>query len=188
MSATGRGAVRIAGDFYSTPAWAVRAILPFLPVGSALDPCCGEGAILNACNDAWVHCEDVELLGYEIDAGRAARVRGHTVDVRDALGDAGWFKRPLVITNPPFSLAIEFAERSLREQLSYGGTTALLLRLGFMAGQKRAPWHRANPSDVYVLPKRPSFAANGKTDASEYAWFCFGPGRGGRWQVLEVGE
>jgi hypothetical protein len=42
----------------------------------------------------------------------------------------------------------------------------------------------ATACDVYVLSKRPSFSGNGKTDATAYAWFLFGPGRGGRWQVL----
>ena len=48
MSSTNRGAVRHADDFYSTPAWATRAILPHLrPVQSrsVLEPACGDGAI-----------------------------------------------------------------------------------------------------------------------------------------------
>jgi hypothetical protein len=65
------------------------------------------------------------------------------------------------------------------------GTAAFLLRLNWLGGQARAAWHRANPCDVYVLPRRPSFTGKG-TDATEYAWMVWGTGRGGRWSVLEV--
>lgn len=50
---------------------------------------------------------------------------------------------------------------------------------------RRADFHRRHPSDVFVLPRRPSFTGGG-TDATEYAWFVWGPGRGNRWYVLTI--
>jgi hypothetical protein len=43
----------------------------------------------------------------------------------------------------------------------------------------------------HVLPRRPSFYSRpegrtGSTDSSAYGWFVWGPGRGGRWQILDV--
>lgn len=37
------------GEYFATPDWCVRAILPHLPIGgSVLEPCAGEGAIVRA--------------------------------------------------------------------------------------------------------------------------------------------
>jgi hypothetical protein len=46
MSATNRGAVRRADDYYATPAWCVRALLASvqLPGGRWLEPAAGDGA------------------------------------------------------------------------------------------------------------------------------------------------
>jgi hypothetical protein len=85
--------------------------------------------------------------------------------------------------NPPYSQAKAFVQRAISEAAPNRGTVAALLRLAFMEGQARAEFHKWNPSDVFVLKKRPSFAG-GRTDSCAYAWFVWGPGRGGRWQVL----
>lgn len=101
------------------------------------------------------------------------------------------------------------------------GTVALLLRLNWLGSQDRAPFHRAHPADIYILPKRPEFAASlsctakksgctyketlpieairpkicplcgaktacSTTDSIEYAWFVWGPSRGGRWSILPM--
>jgi len=169
-------------DFFETPAWVTRAILPHLPLcNSVLDPCAGKGAILKVVSERI----GVDLCdGIEIDpelAEQAMRYGGVTTG--DALKE-DWMTG-LVVMNPPFSKALPFVERALEQTRSRGGTVAALLRLGMMASQARAPFWKANPADVLVLPKRPSFTGKG-TDATEYAWFVWGPGRGGRWQVLEL--
>ncbi|HSN20084.1 MAG TPA: class I SAM-dependent methyltransferase [Usitatibacter sp.] len=174
---------RHADDAYMTPRWCIGAILPHLGrAHRTLDPCCGDGAILDAFGVGAAY-------GIEIDPGREsmARAKGHEVVCADALAlpPTLWRRPDRIVTNPPFALALPFLERALAE-VAEGGTVAFLLRLAWMAGRKRAAFHRAHPSDVYVLSKRPSFTANGKSDSAEYAWFCFGPGRGGRWSVLDV--
>lgn len=171
-------------DFYRTPAWCVKSILPHLPrFGDVLDPCAGDGAMLMVLREVGILAR-----GFELDEGRgrACRAHGFGCYIGDALAaDSPWHAPGVVLTNPPFSLAQEMVERALAE-VAPGGTVAMLLRLGFLASQGRAALHRRAPADVFVLPMRPSFTEDGQTDQSEYAWFVWGPGRGGRWQVLEL--
>ena len=177
-------------DYYPTPAWVTRAILPHLvsrlvTSTDVLDPCCGDGAILREVGRA---VGRGRVLGIEIEIARAEVAASACTDIPSTV-DALTFDWPqvdLVLTNPPFSLAMEFVERALVMQRRHSGTTAMLLRLAFLESQGRAAFHRANPSDVYVLPKRPSFTGDGKSDSSAYAWFVWGPNRGGRWQALEA--
>ena len=195
MSATcvpkrdGTTAARHADDAYFTPGWAVHAVLPHLPTaGSVLEPCAGDGAIVRALMARGVHCVDA----IELDEERAAKVRAVGADgdvlCADALSteaDSEWFlPHGLILTNPPFSLAMEFLEKALASQKPHQGTSAFLLRLSWLASSKRAAFHRENPSDVYVLSKRPSFTGDGKSDSADYMWAIWGPGRGGKWSVL----
>jgi predicted RNA methylase len=180
VSVTGHNDVRRAGDFYPTPAWCTEAILHHLPSGDVLDPGAGTGAILSV-----VAAQDPQRkrLGYELSESHArlARDAGHAVILRDALSDVPWTPARVVLMNPPFNLAQEFVDRALLE----APVVCALLRLNWLAGLKRASFHRANPSDVYVLPRRPSFTGKG-TDACDYAWFVWSPGGGGRWSILEL--
>lgn len=185
MSATGRSAasetghVRHADDFYSTPAWCTRAILPWLKLSERmLDPCAGSGAILRVASEFW----GSRCFGIEIDPQRAIDSGSSCAD---ALDPKTFWGECTVVTNPPYALAMQFVLRALLN--AHGAhEVAMLLRLNWLASQKRADFHRAHQADVYVLPKRPSFTPDGKTDATEYAWFVWGPGRGGRWSVLEL--
>lgn len=78
----------------------------------------------------------------------------------------------VIITNPPFSLAMEILEKSMKI-VSEKGKVILLLRLGFLASDKRFDFMRGNPpTDMFVLHKRPSFTGKG-TDSQEYGWFVW---------------
>lgn len=188
MSATRKPRAERGLDFYETPAWCVRALLPHLPACSrVLDPCVGKGAILSALG--W----PPRSWGIELDPALAAVAsESCPVVVRDALAPDPWLldvaegNAQLVVMNPPYLFAEDFVERALAE-VAPGGTVAALLRLGFLEGQARASFHREHPADVLVLSRRPSFTRRG-TDASAYGWFVYGPGRGGRWQLLDGGE
>jgi hypothetical protein len=183
MSATNRGTARNSHDYYATPEWCVKLLLPHVSRnGTLLDPCSGNGAILRATTEASYS----KRLSIEIQSDLAAmcRVSGYDCIVGDALCPSlTWPEADIIITNPPYSLALPFVQRSLAEMAPRGGTVAMLLRLNWLEGQGRAGFHRENPSDVLVLPKRPSFTGKG-TDATGYGWFCWGPGRGGRWRIL----
>jgi hypothetical protein len=159
MSATGRSDVRRADDWYATPTWAVRAIWPKLAAfDTCLDPCAGQGAILLALNEL---ATMPRYHGIELDEERAticANQNGFGCIVHDAL-DLDWRRLglpyELIITNPPYSLAQEFLEKALASGASQ---VCFLMRLNFLGAQKRAAFWRKHPCDVWVLPKRPSFA------------------------------
>lgn len=182
MSSTNRGSKRDPSDFYETPAWCVEALLPHLrPFASVLDPAAGRGAILDAVRAAR---PDVETAGIELDAERA-EVCGtkHRTICGDALR-CPWPVGDLVLANPPFSYAIEFANVGAVGALcGMHGESAMLCRLGLLAGQRRRDFWRSHPADVWVLSKRPSFTGKG-TDSADYCWAVWGPGARGRWGVL----
>lgn len=250
MSATGRSAAAGTGyerhpdDDFATPYWCTRAILPHLKTygaGVALDPCCGAGAILDCIDELeksrirsfgrgyprWT-----STIGIEINPERAIRARGsgRIVQTADTL-QADWPRADVLVTNPPYSLALPIIERAILTFSSLDPVPkidmAFLLRINFLGSQKRAEFHTQHPSDIYVLPRRPEFVlsisckkkkdcgwgvaiplhpetgqptalapvacgkCHGKinkssSDATEYAWMVWGPGRGNRWFILNV--
>lgn len=164
MSSTNRGGIREIQDRYMTPTWCIDLIMDkiipardFSDCGEwkyFLEPCKGTGNIYNHPkleNYIKNYAEldlDIDYLDPEFDT------------------DAD-----LIITNPPFSKALEFLEKSLSCDWA---TVIYLMRLNFLGSQKRKEfWNLHRPSHLYVLSKRPSFTDNGNTDSTEYAWFCF---------------
>lgn len=84
-----------------------------------------------------------------------------------------------IITNPPYSKAKEFVEKSL-ELIKDGGKVAMFLKLTFLEGQARRKLFEQNPpKTVYVFSKRQNCARNGdfstyKTNSNMcYAWFVW---------------
>lgn len=159
-----------------------------------LDPGCGDGAIGEVVKATW---PGALALGTEIDNALAQAARRafiydtvYTVDYL-APSEGRLSADTLIIGNPPYSLAMEFVRRSFELIAETGGCgqVCFLLRLPWLAGQKRAQFHREHPADVFVLPKRPSFTGGG-TDSCDYSWFRWSlnaSGRvagGGTWRVL----
>ena len=179
MSSTNRGALRNKDDFYETPDWATDVIIPYLaPPGLVLEPSAGAGAMKRRLVRAW---PNATIESTELDADRAAASGSNCGSF---LHSELWGAYDLVITNPPFSLAIEFVEHALNIAKP-NGEVAMLLRLAFLETAKRTAFHKAHPSDVYVFANRPSFTDGTSTDSAAYAWFCWGKGRGNRWELLE---
>lgn len=191
MSATGRGAERSPHDAYDTPSWCVKRFLEKceLPPGSWLEPGAGSGCIVRVVNEVipkWIDWTLVEIreeckefwnegdliVGDFIQEAEKYREAGKMFDV--------------TITNPPYKYAMDFIEAAW----PISKYVAFLLRLNFMASQKRCEWMKANKPDIYVLPDRPSFDLLG-TDATEYAWFVwktkhlFGPRKFGKVYILD---
>ncbi len=158
MSSTNRGAVRNAHDFYATPEEAFKPLLRILPSGMVQfwEPACGDG----------------RLIRWLTESGRLAGGSDLNTGV-DFLKDET--RRAFIITNPPFSLAFEFAQHAV----AHAPEVMLLLRLNFLASMKRRAWFLANePSALFVLSKRPDFTGGGG-DSCDYAWFYWGPFRHG---------
>ena len=175
MSATNRGAQRAPDDYYATPAWTIDALLKHvLPDGTSrpqywyIDPGCGDGAIIERLI-VTAHVEPGSIIGVEAVEARSKLARerfsGCSILDSDYLDSEvmGYMARRrngafMIIGNPPYSHAIEFAERSLAiAGTRPGSIVCFLLRLAFLETIKRAEFHRAHPSHVFVLPRRPSF-------------------------------
>lgn len=162
MSSTARGASRENNDFYPTPGWCTDLLLSAIRPSFAdrvLEPAAGDGAIIKRLIAYGIAPEKISAI--EIDQERAEMVRAIVSDV----GCEDFFLEPdlnaydLIITNPPFALATNFARRAV-EMTRYTGTVALLLRLNWLGSQERATFHREHPSDILLLPKRPEFTAS----------------------------
>lgn len=149
------------------------------------EPCRGTGAIYNlipSCHKSYD----------EISEG---------LDYLKTQSPAGGYS--LIITNPPFSLALAFLQKSLTE----ANTVAYLLRLNFLGSRERRPfWQAHRPSHVITLAERPVFVwtcrprkgekrgcgnsylpeittvcecgrkVGPTTDSVEYAWFIWDKG------------
>jgi len=176
MSATNRGATREKDDFYRTPKWATHRLLDILPWSKVwYDPFCGDGRILDAIAEH-PRGASARLRGSDIvDRGCKHEFTQHSVfDVQTV--ENGTF----VISNPPYRIAQESIEHCMYNMGNIKGC-AMLLRVGFLAGprsQSRLFRDVFRPCSMQVLPNRPSFTGYG-TDATEYAWFIWGPLKGG---------
>lgn len=150
-------AERRPADDYPTPAHVTRLILPHLMTPrTILEPAAGEGGMMRVVEAYW---PKATVYGIEIDPVRAKLAAVPNGDALEPRFSWKWRydDQPfdLIITNPPFSLAIEYVKKALE---SGALECAFLLRLAFLESKRRAAFHRANPSDIYVLPERPSFA------------------------------
>lgn len=166
MSATGRGTIRNERDFYPTPETAFLPFLRLMKQGTIFhnlafwEPAMGDGRLVTMMRNNGMSC-----YGDDIANGR------------DFLTD--FTPRHAIITNPPYSLAMEFVRHSIR----VSAHVFLLLRINFLGSQKRKEWWQLNePSALVVLSTRPSFTGKG-TDATEYAWFCWSNLIRGIWHV-----
>lgn len=189
VSATNRGATRITNDNYPTPAWCVDRLLEAvdLPRGWWLEPCAGDGAIIRALRDyapkPYTNIIANDIRDTRVECLAAGAKYAFQCDASRRSGDYDPTPYAVVITNPPYSLALPIIETSL--QLSR--CVVMLLRLNWLASAKRAAFLQSNPPDIYVLPNRPSFTEDGTTDATDYAWFVWRtqPGRtAGTIQIL----
>ena len=175
MSATNRGAERREHDFYSTPEWCTKALFQHvdeLRTRPVLDPCAGDGAILNVARAYRLETHGIELRDVPKPIGvQAWSPSCDALELARNLSGVGRspYRDCNLVTNPPYSLAQDFID-AWRDKARL---SAWLLRLNFLGSQKRAAWLRAcPPSRVLILPRRPSFTG-GATDSCEYAWMIW---------------
>jgi SAM-dependent methyltransferase len=199
-------------DFYITPAWVVRAILPHLKQPrTVLDIGCGTGAIGRVLRQAWIMAR---IGGVDADLGRShgALYSG----VYDLVVQENWLSptepdqayrhhafshkhisvhggADLIISNPPFRLALRFLELAL-ERVKPGGEVAFLLPAQWDQETNECPEGRKRERGrfldrlqrdgregygKYAVEGRVDFKGTGSTDRVTYAWFVFGPGHEG---------
>lgn len=171
-------------DHYPTPRWVTEALVRYgdlrgwWPMGTVLDPACGEGAILDVMQG-----QALNTLGYEIHEGRAAEAarRGHSVDAGDALARPLWGLCDAIVMNPPYSSeAGRFVHRAVAHMLAGGCMrVCALLYVSFAEpAADRGGLFREFAPDMLILPRRPKFDGKG-TNSTASAWFCW-PGTGDR--------
>lgn len=160
----------IVNENYPTPKSYSRSLMEIVTPRSTdhfLEPCRGTGSIYDAVNLPEEQKHWAEL----------------TKGVDYLKTDFGEQSMDLIITNPPFSLTVEFMEKSFRE-LKPDGTLIYMQRVNFLGSLKRRGfWKEAGAPDKFItiLP-RPRFAGKDQ-DSTEYAWFCYD--RGGRINAKE---
>lgn len=168
---------RVENDFYATPFDATEAILDREPlVGTILEPAAGQGHISKVLHDRYPNNQIIstDLIQREDKFGCGV------VGGVDFLSKEYTEKFDNIITNPPFSLAKEFAEKSL---LISKRKVILFAKLQFLEGQQRKRFFSLHPPKaIYVFSKRVNplrnglyFDENGKPWSSTmcFAWFVW---------------
>lgn len=168
-STTVVGADREQHDFYATEPKAVELLLDEERFQKdILEPCCGLNHIADVLKSRGYQVRTSDL----IDRG-VSDVTKDFFDYRFWLGD--------IVTNPPYSQAVEFVEHSLRIT-NEGAKIAMLLKIQFLEGKKRKEFFkRFPPKHIYVASSRLRCAKNGEFDkygssAVCYAWFVWEKG------------
>jgi hypothetical protein len=164
-------------DYFPTPPWATRAFLhdvlqqefASFCFGSVWEPAAGEGHMAHVLGELFptVVASDVEDYGAGFEIGSFV---GEGADV------APRRKIDWIITNPPFNLAVDFAEKALA-QASIG--VALLLRTSWLEGGERYQrlFRDRPPRIIAQYCERVPMVA-GRWDpaastATSYAWFVW---------------
>ncbi len=176
--------IRHPKDLYQTQpwvcdAWAKRAALAVGRDHVIVDLGCGDGRI-----------------GYKVAYELGSRLPPAMIDVDPLFGDVEPLDymdtsvRPeglvpfgypvLFVSNPPFSLATEFAVKTVEAlpRCQHGSVAVFLLRLNWYGSLGRAEWINEHRQDALTgFAPRPSFTGGG-SDSCEYGlfwWFRDGP-------------
>lgn len=155
---------RVDNDFYATDPAAVNMLFDALatvgcpverPV-SFMEPCVGNGNIAGRVLQMYPSITDTAFVDV-VDRGYPG------TELEDFLAkDFGDRRFDLIVTNPPYSLALEFVQKC-RELLVDGGLLAMFLRIQYWEGEKRRADLLASPP-VYCFPfaKRMPIWNNGR--------------------------
>ena len=168
-STTVVGADREQHDFYATEPKAVELLLDEEQFQKDnLEPCCG----LNHITDF------LKSRGYQVTTSDLID-RGVGAGVKDFFEYESWYGD--IVTNPPYSQAVDFVEHSLKIT-EEGSRVAMFLEIQFLEGKKRKEFFKKYPPKyIYVASSRLRCAKNGEFDkygssAVCYAWFVWEKG------------
>lgn len=125
-----------------------------------LEPTAGKGAIVAVLRD-WFPNAVIDSV--ELDGGRCKQLQDQGKSDHLHKGDFAEFEGygyqyDLILTNPPFTIAIPVVERSILTHLRPGGLATFLMRQAILASEERVPFWRRHAAHEAILPKRPSFA------------------------------
>lgn len=161
MINTYQGAERSPADYYVTK---IPDILAFLQAFAEDSPVFANKRILDPCAGG----DDRNPMSYPEAIKQAGwnEAQMDTIDIRPDSRAARKGNYPrmkldvapdIIISNPPFCLALEFIQKGLRD-VKRGGLVIMLLRLNSFGSQKRRTWFQANmPLYAYVHAERLGF-------------------------------
>jgi hypothetical protein len=176
--------------YYSRPEY-VAPLLTYLHriwtrrSGIVIEPCVGGGSIIDGLRGQW---DDIDT-------------RVCTGDVRDVGADwiGDWTGSPdtwtwnrevrehlqhaaLVVTNPPFSAAIDVVEAAWRH-CPHADVAILQRASWYEPTAERGPWLRVHNPDQITIGRceffRPDGSSAGKGDSCSYTWYVWGHERKG---------
>jgi hypothetical protein len=167
-------------DNYETPPEAVDQLLSNESlVGGCFDPSCGRGNIVVALLDAGVWpVLGVDLYRHERLVHR--QVNDEVIKYRDFFDFMECMFPPRgtnnIVMNPPYSAADDHVRHALKI-IGTGGVVCVLLRLTWIAAQKRADLLKHLHKIIIcgrlkMLP--PDVPDQGHNGAVDFAWFVFG--------------
>ena len=160
MSQRDSGYARVAFDQYETPEWATRALLPHLPsrIEVVWEPACGSGKMVRAMRGA-----SFDVVASDIQTG-------------NDFFTAGYMAADAIVTNPPYSIAVDFIKEALLRMRSEKGFVAMLLRTDFDHAKRRRHLFADHPAFAkkLVLTKRIQWFEDSKSSPSfNHAWFIW---------------
>lgn len=153
-------------DFYASPPEAVEALLKVETFdGPIWEPACGDGAISRVLIQHGHEVVSTDLVS-----------RGYGLSGRDFLFETRT-EAPNIITNPPFKLAEQFADRAVSLTT---GKVAFLMRLVWLEGRRRRKFFQSTPlARVHVFSGRIPRMHRGDYDGPKssssiaFAWFVW---------------
>lgn len=163
---------RATNDYYATDPKAVEMLLQmetFAPV--IWEPACGEGHISKVLQAHGYEVISTDLIYRGFGDPEPLNFLEETLD--DFEGD--------IITNPPYSVGLQFVERAL-ESVRPGGKVAMFLKVQFLEGKRRGEFFaKSPPRSVYISRSRLACYKNGDLttnpeSAIAYAWYVWEKG------------
>jgi uncharacterized protein YcaQ len=159
-------------DFYASDPQALELLLEQETFNNhILEPACGDGVL----------SEVLKKHGYQVDSYDIVN-RGYDQPIMNFLTE---YPQTLykgdIITNPPYSHALEFMRKAL-DITPTGNKIAMLLRVLFLEGKKRGEFFKEHPPHtIYIFRGRTTcYKNNDKTNhkqgAQAYAWFVWQKG------------
>lgn len=133
---------RAANDYYATDPRAVEMLLQmetFAPV--IWEPACGEGHISKVLAAHGYEVISTDLIYRGFGDPEPLNFLEETLDGFE--GD--------IITNPPYSVGLQFVERAL-ESVRPGGKVAMFLKVQFLEGKRRGEFFKKSPPDPFTYP------------------------------------
>ena len=160
-------------DYYATDPRAMEELLKFETFHrNVWEPACGGGHLSSVLKDHGYSVRNSDVVD---------RIGDGSVELLDFIdGDTGVWEGD-IITNPPYSFAQEFVEKSLSTVVD-GSKVAMFLKLTFLEGKKRkGMFAKHPPKRVYVFSSRVACAKGGdfsstQSSAVAYAWFIWEKG------------